>query len=122
VAALTRRFGGWRAVNITTAEIRTFVERRRLDGHGNGSINRELAALKWMFRLAVRDEILERALHIPMLPEAPPRAGFFEAEQFEAVLRQLPSPIRPVALVGYELGLRLRKQNDTGTRRDHETV
>ena len=109
VAALTRRFGRWRAVNITTIEVRGYVEQRVHDGYANGSINRELAGLKRMFRLAVQAGTLERAPYIPMLLKAPPRAGFFEAKQFEAVLSHLPPAIRPVALVGYELGWRLRE-------------
>jgi integrase len=44
-----------------------------------------------------------------MLKERPPRAGFFEAERFQAVLRYLPSEIRPVALFAYETGWRLRE-------------
>jgi len=44
-----------------------------------------------------------------MLKEAPPRAGFFEAEQFQGVLRHLRPETRPIAIFGYETGWRLRE-------------
>jgi len=102
-------FGGTRAAKITTADVRAYVERRQAAGFANGSINRELAALKRMFRLAVQGGRLHRAPHIPMLQEAAPRAGFFEAERFEAVVRNLPEAIRPVALFSHETGWRFRE-------------
>ena len=109
VARLAQVLSGWRVVNITTDQVRRFIDQRRQAGAANGTINRELAALKRMFRLALQDGRVQRVPHIPMLQEAPPRAGFFEADAFDAVLRHLPPPIRPVALVAYELGWRLRE-------------
>lgn len=102
-------FAGWRAVSITASDVRAYVEKRLAAGFANGSVNRELAALKRMLRLAVDAGRLDRAPHIAMLREAPPRAGFFEAEQFRAVLRGLPEPVRPVALFAYETGWRYRE-------------
>ncbi len=56
----------------------------------------------------------ETALHdhipeISMLKESAPRSGFFESEKFQAVLRYLPPYIKPIAMVGNELGWRLRE-------------
>ena len=99
-------FGGRRAAQVTTADVGAYVERRRQAGFANGSINRELAALKRMYRLAVQGERLFKAPHIPMLKEAPPRLGFFEAEQFQAVLRHLRPELRLIALFAYETGWR----------------
>ena len=42
----------------------------------------------------------------PMLKEAPPRKGFFERDQFEAVRRQLPAALQPVATFEYLTGWR----------------
>jgi integrase len=108
-ARLGEFFGGWKATRITTADIRAYVEKRQGAGLANSSINRELAALKRMFRLAVQAGRLHRAPHVPMLQEAAPRAGFFEAEPFRAVLAHLPAAIRPIALFAYETGWRLRE-------------
>jgi len=111
VKRLTKFFGDTRAVSLRTQNIREYIERRRLEGAANGTINRELAALKRAFRLAVKARVLshDHVPDIPMLKEAPPRAGFFEPEQFQAVLRRLRPEIKPVALFGYETGWRLRE-------------
>jgi len=109
VERLTEVFGGWRAAKITTADIRAYVERRRQNDFANASINRELAALKRAFHLAVQAGRLHQVPHIPMLKEAPPRSGFFEWEPFQVVLRYLPPYIKPIVLFAYELGWRLRE-------------
>ncbi len=111
VERLTEFFGGWRAVNITTQDVRTYVETRQRAAAANGSINRETAALRRAFRLAVKARVLshDHVPDIPMLKEAAPRAGFFEADQFQAVLRHLRPETRPIALFGYETGWRLRE-------------
>src|SRR6266481_994342 len=111
VAHLAQYFGGYRAVNITTQHVRAYVETRQRAGLANGTINRELAALKRMFQLAAKAKLLstDHVPDIPMLKEAPPRAGFFESEQFEALMKYLRPEVQPVARFGYELGWRLRE-------------
>jgi len=111
VEKLTEVFTGWKAVNITTPAIRTYIERRQREGFKNATINRDLAALKRMFRLAIDAKLLSHD-HLPridLLKEAPPRSGFFEWEAFQLVLRHLPARIKPIALLAYELGWRLRE-------------
>ncbi len=109
VAHLKNFFDGYKALNITTDIIRTYVEKQQRAGRSNGTVNRELSALRRMFTLAVQAGTLLGVPHIPSLQEAPPRRGFFEREQFEAVLRHLPVWIQPVAQFGHELGWRLRE-------------
>ena len=111
VERLTEFFGGWRAPTITTADVRTYIDKRQRAGFANSSINRELAALKRMFRLAAKARLLsyDQIPSIDMLQEAAPRSGFFERDQFEAVLRHLKPEIKPVALFAYETGWRLRE-------------
>lgn len=108
VAHLMGFFDGWKATAISSDSVRSYIE-KRLKTASNGTINRELAGLKRAFKLAVQAGTLLRVPHIPFLQEAPPRRGFFEPEQFQAVLRHLPVWIHPVALFGYELGWRLRE-------------
>ncbi len=111
VERLREFFAGWRATSITTSDVRTFAEKRLRAGFANGSVNRELSALRRMFNLAVEAKLLshDHVPDIPTLQESPPRSGFFEPEQFQAVLRHLPPEIKPVALFGYETGWRLRE-------------
>jgi len=88
-------FAGRRMVNITTTDVRAYVTQRQADDAANGTINRELSALKCMFTLACQAGKLLAAPHIPMLQEDNVRRGFFEREQFESVRRRLPEEVQP---------------------------
>lgn len=97
-----------RAVDITTARIRSYTMRRLDQGASNGSINRELAALKRMFNLAAKmtPPKVGRVPHIPMLRENNVRKGFFEHHEFLALRRELPNYLGPVLMFGYYTGAR----------------
>ena len=69
-------FGNRRLSSITTADVRAFVAVRQDAGAANGEINRELAALKRMFCLALQANKLLFRPHIPMLQEHNVRTGF----------------------------------------------
>jgi integrase len=88
------------------ADVRAYTSSRHAEGAANGTINRELAALKRMFNLTFEGERMNRKPYIPMLPESPPRKGFFDAEQFARVLAALSGYLRPVAEFGYYTGWR----------------
>jgi integrase len=94
------------ACEMTTADVRGYITHRQEEGAASGTINRELAALKRMFNLALRAEQLYRKPYIPMLRENPPRQGFFEGEEFARVLAELPVYLRRVAEFGYYTGWR----------------
>jgi len=98
-------FGTDRALDITTDRIRAFTCERQKEGAANGSINRELAALKRAFRLMTQAERLGRAPHVPMLREASPRQGFLEPADFARLHDALPAylqdPVRFLYLSGW---------------------
>jgi integrase len=102
-------FSGRRMVNISTAYVR-YVAQRQADEAANGTINRELSALKRMFTLACQAGKLLAAPHIPMLQEDNVRRGFFEREQFEAVRRRLPEEVQPVVTFAYLTGWRINSE------------
>ena len=54
---------------INTANVQRYVQDRQEKGAANSTINRELAALKRMFVLAIKAEKLLYRPHIPMLQE-----------------------------------------------------
>lgn len=99
-------FGGWRAVNITTADVREYTAKRQAAGASNGSINRELTALKRGFSLALQAGKLTAKPHIPMLHEDNVRTGFFEREQFAAVRSQLSLELQALVSFAYITGWR----------------
>jgi integrase len=102
--------------SITTADVRAFIVSRqspithedgtKTPGASHAEINRELAALKRMFTLAVQAGKLLHRPHIPMLKERNTRTGFFEREQFDSVRQHLPAHLRPVITFCYLTGWR----------------
>jgi len=71
-------FAGRRVVGITPSLITEYVVRRQREGAAKGTVNRELATLSRMLRVAYRNGKLHRLPVIERLEEAPPREGFFE--------------------------------------------
>ena len=71
ITHLTASFSHMRASAITTDKIKAYITKRRESEAANGTINRELGALKRMFRLALQHTPpkVARAPHIPMLEE-----------------------------------------------------
>jgi integrase len=98
-------FSGRRMVTIEDADIRTYITTRLDEGAKPASINRELAIVKRAFKLAK----LPRP-EIPKLEERNVRTGFFEREQYEAVIKRLPEPWRPVMTFAFLTGWRVRAE------------
>jgi hypothetical protein len=84
-------FGHLRAAHVTSDHIRAYVDQRQSEGAANGTINRELAALKRMFHLAYQ-ATPPKVLRIPAFParlkESDPRAGFVSDTQRDALAHQ----------------------------------
>jgi integrase len=89
-------FGGRRMSSITTDAVREYQAARQAAGASNATINREVALFKRAFTLAVQAGTLIVRPYLPMLKESDPRAGFFEQEQLDAVVSNLPEPLRPM--------------------------
>jgi len=100
-------FGKDRAKSITTDRIKTYIVTRQEARASAAQINRELAALKRMFNLAVQAEKLPSTPYIPSLTENNVRTGFFEYEDFLALRNALPAFLRPVVTFGYYTGWRV---------------
>jgi len=109
VSHLDDFFSGWRALTITTDLVRTFIRKRQERGAANGTINRELALLRRMFRLALQDNKLRDIPHFPMLKEAAPRKGFLEHADYQKLRQELPEYLRPVLAMAYYAGMRLEE-------------
>ncbi len=106
-----------RMTSITTADMRAFIAERQREeksdkgtitkrAASNAEINRELAALRRAFRLAVRAGRLVQCPHVPMLQERNTRRGFLEADQIAAICTALPEEIRPIVKFAYATGWR----------------
>ena len=110
VIGLAPWFQHRRMTQITTADVQHYVQARQAGGAANATINRELAALKRMYTLAIKGRKLLYRPHIPMLAENNVRQGFFERAQFDAVRAELSDALRGVATLAYYTGWRVRSE------------
>lgn len=108
VKYLQKTFGRMKAVDVSTSKVKTYIDGRQQKGASNASINRELAALKRMFRLGARctPPKVNVVPYIPMLKESNVRKGFFEANEYEALKGAFPKYLKPVVTFGYHSGWR----------------
>jgi hypothetical protein len=95
-------FGGKKAHDIKTADVKAYIAERQKNGASAGAINRELACLKRAFNLAIQAEQITRKPHVPLLAENNIRQGFFERAEFEGVLTRLPDYLKPPIAFAYQ--------------------
>ncbi len=103
-------FAGCRAHAISTERTVAYVRHRQDQKAANATINRELAALKRMFRLGEKAGKVVRRPYIDMLQEHNARTGFFERSEFDAVLAHLPADLRAVFEIAYITGWRVKSE------------
>jgi len=134
VKNLKEYFKDFKAVDISTVMIKKYIKHRRewackkcknrfdaqdkcplcgsddlKSGAANGTINRELAAIKRMFSLA-RQETPPKVAevpYIPMLKENNIRQGFFEHGDYIALRDALPFYLKGFATFAYKTGWRV---------------
>jgi len=105
---LFKEFEGMRAVDVTTARIKGYIDKRLKESVSNATINRELSALKRMFSLAAKctPPKVGQLPYVPMLKENNVRKGFIEYEDFVSLHDTLPEYLQPVLTFAYFTGWR----------------
>jgi integrase len=98
-------FGGERALNITTDRVATYKTGLLDAGAAKATVNRQLAAIRRMFRLAIKAKKVRvgDGPYIEMLDESDNvREGFVEPADFDQILANLDDTnVRDVARFGY---------------------
>lgn len=103
-------FGGERKARDLTADAITACAAHRLDEKVRPSTeNYELAILRRGFRLAARAGKVASRLEIQMFHVDNARKGFFEPDQYRAVVR-LPDHLKPLASVAYITSWRAKSE------------
>ncbi len=106
LAPLRAAFALDRAVDVTEERIERYKAARLAEKKSPATINRELAALKRAFRLAVKQKRLRAAPVIELLAEHNIRQGFAEPGDLAAVVRHLPPHLQTLARFAYACGWR----------------
>ena len=108
--ALQPFFTGRRVASIKGALAEEYVQYRLKAGVTAATINRELATLIRLLRLGYEREKVAKLPVIHKLVEAPPRSGFFERTDFEAVRRQLRPDLQVAATIAHAFGWRMQSE------------
>jgi len=103
-------FGGVVALEITSDRIESYISWRQEQRAASTTINRELAALRRAFRLAQKAGKVTFRPEISTLREEDHPKGFFEADQYRAVLENLPEYLKPVIETAYITGWRIKSE------------
>jgi integrase len=104
-----------RATDLTADRIVAYQAYRQEQRHkgrsvANATINYELAMLRRAFRLAARARKVAFRPEFEMLHVKNARQGFFEANQYRAVVEHLPDYLKPVAAIAYASGWRTKSE------------
>lgn len=84
-----------RLISIDAPATRRYTTARLKEGAAPSTVNRELAVLNQVFTVAIKDRKVATRPAITMLSEAGrKRTGFFEPEQYDAVVAKLPEELR----------------------------
>src|SRR5262249_54667479 len=105
---LREAFGQAKAHDVTAAGIERYKAERRKAGKAPATINRELAALRRAFTIAVEQERLSVASvpRVKLYAEHNACQGFVERADFDAVVTHLPAYLQDVAKFAYGSGWR----------------
>ena len=103
-------FGDYLAIDITSDQVTRYMTWRQKGDAAPATINRELAALRRAFRLASRARKVVLQPEISLLREDNRRKGFFEPDQYRALLGKMPEYLKPVIQVAYITGWRIKSE------------
>src|ERR1700722_3193422 len=102
-------FGAMTAAEVTPRQVTRYIEVRIAAGAATATVNRELAALKRMYKLALHSEVLARIPYIRTLKERNVRKGFVKDAEYQALARETAAVglwLRAMFEVGYSYGWR----------------
>jgi integrase len=93
-------------LTINTETGRKFTRQRLAEGVGNAMVNRSLACLRRMLRIAHEEGRIQFLPKIRLQKEPPARKGFLELEKFEELVGLLPTHLKPIITFLYYCGVR----------------
>jgi integrase len=109
LAHLAETFAGIPALSITTPAVEAYADQREAAGAARATVNRELAALRRMFRLALHAGLVPAMPRITTPAENNVREGFLDPPDFIAflgMLREADATVADATEFAYRTALR----------------
>jgi len=105
---LEKFFDDMRAVGVTTNKIKKYINHRLEEGAANATIKLELAALKRIFNLGVQETPpkVDRVPRIPDIEVQNVKEGYFEDNDYYAIVENLPDYMKGPVMFAYWTGWR----------------
>ncbi|MGD0950451.1 MAG: site-specific integrase [Candidatus Binatia bacterium] len=108
IAVIRKHFGTDRAATVTSDRLERFVAEERATGKAPATVKNELVELRAAYRLAVKQKRIKPQMvpYFPMPTVSNTRKGFFEPEDFESFVQQLPADYADTTSFAYATGWR----------------
>lgn len=103
---ITPALGKKKAATITTAQLNSYILKRKAEGAKPGTVNRELEAIRRAYKLALAGRKIHHMPHIPRVKENNVRQGFFTRDEVDRLCRHLPAPYDAFTLFAFLTGWR----------------
>lgn len=103
---LSQSFKGKKVADIREDDIERYINKRLSEGRKNATINRELSALRRMFRIGGDKKKIVRPPIIKLLEEDNIRTDFFEHDEYLKLFDNIIFYLQPVLVFAYKSGWR----------------
>ncbi len=103
---LRRFLGSYTASEVSVLTVEGFQRKRLAAGKKTGTIDKETEILRAAYRLGQKRKLIRQVPYFPFFRADNRRTGFFETDQVERLLRELPAPIADVTEFAYLSGWR----------------
>ncbi|MCJ7629161.1 MAG: site-specific integrase [Longimicrobiales bacterium] len=98
-----------RALDLTSARVKSYILHRQEMGRANSTIRNELIALRAAYKQAKKDGLLTTIPHIPSPEVNEVRESFLTRADLKALVAELPEHLRSVTWFAYMTGWRKRE-------------
>jgi integrase len=103
---LRRLLGAYAANEVSALTIEWFQRKRIKSRKSTGTIDKETEILRAAYRLGQKRKLIKQVSYFPFFRADNRRTGFFETDQVERLLRELPAPIVDATEFAYLSGWR----------------
>jgi integrase len=103
---LRRVLGAHAANEVSAITIEWFQRKRIKSRRSTGTIDKETEILRAAYRLGQKRKLIKQVPYFPFFRADNRRTGFFETDQVERLLRELPAPIADATEFAYLSGWR----------------